>query len=331
MRTIEVTALAAQLTRPVIPIRLPTPYPVGSVWVYLLPGEPMTLVDTGPATRPAWRSLTAQLAAHGVAPHQVRRVLITHGHHDHMGVARVFQKLGAEVLAHPADRNNLGLHRHFFRLNRVLRDLGVRLPNRLVMMAGLWALDRTSRPVSRFLPVAEGHELPSAHGPIRVHHVPGHSPGHVAYELPEDGVWLSGDVLLADITPVAVLEPDPDDPSRPFPALSVYRRTLERLAGAPPRALLPAHGPAILEVSALARATLRRQEQRAQAILAKLSNTPQTVAEILAALYPDARGLRLFLAYSELYGHLLHLQETGVVAGFNEGGHWVFQRREQGR
>ncbi|BCW92291.1 MAG: hydrolase [Thermoanaerobaculum sp.] len=320
MKLEEVPAFAGQLARPVYPILLPTPYPVGPVWVYLLPGDPLTLVDTGPATGAAWRALKAGLAAYGLAPQDVRRVLVTHGHHDHMGLARKLQAFGAEVLAHPADRNNLGLRRHFANLNRVLYRLGVSFPNRMLMMVGLWALDRTSKPLKRFSPLAVGQEIPSQYGPLRVHHVPGHSPGHVAFELPEEGVWLSGDVLLSGIVPNAVLEPDPQNPSHPFPALSVYRSTLQKLASSPPRALLPAHGPAILEVAALARETLAKQEQRSQTILRHLSAQPQTLATILTAMYPKARGLSLFLAYSDLYGHLLELERQGLVVRASRNG-----------
>ncbi len=305
---------------------LPTPYPVGPVWVYLLPGDPLTLVDTGPATGVAWQALRAGLAGFGVQPQDIKRVLVTHGHHDHMGLARRLQRFGAEVFAHPADRNNLALRRHFANLNGVLRRLGVSLPHRLLMMVGLWALDRTSRPLTRVSPLADGQELPSSHGPITVHHVPGHSPGHVAFELPEASVWLSGDVLLSGIVPNAVLEPDPDRPTRPFPALCVYQKTLQQLASSPPRALLPAHGPPILDVAELARETLGKQEQRSQAILRHLSREPQTVAAILAAVYPKARGLALFLAYSDVYGHLLRLERQGRVERVNWGGKEAFRK-----
>lgn len=327
MNSTDVPAFAGKLRRPVYPILLPTPYPVGPVWVYLLPGKPLTLVDTGPATRVAWRALKAGLSAFGFGPQDIERVLVTHGHHDHMGLARALQKRGAEVFAHPADRNNLGLRRHFANLNRVLYRLGVSLPNRLLMMVGLWALDRTSRPLTRFSPLADGQELPSSHGPLTVHHVPGHSPGHVAFALPEDAVWISGDVLLSGIVPNAVLEPDPQNPSRPFPALSVYRETLQRLASKPSRALLPAHGPAVLEVAELARETLAKQQQRSQAILRHLSQEPQPLAVILSTVYPRARGLGLFLAYSDLYGHLLELERQGLVVRAKSNGVETFASR----
>lgn len=323
----EVPDLAGQLRRPVIPLLLPTPYPVGPVWVYLLPDEPVTLVDTGPATRLAWRSLGEQLARHGFAPQQIRRVLVTHGHHDHMGLARRLQQLGAQVYAHPADANNLGLRRHYRNLAQVLRSLGVGPGRRLLMMAGLWLLDRTSRPLRRFTPLAAGEELPAAAGSLRVHHVPGHSPGHVAFELYGEGVWLSGDVLLSGILPNAVLEADPEQPKRPYRALGVYRKTLATLAASPPRALLPAHGPAITEVQQLAQATLARQELRARQIWGELRTTPQTLAALLQRLHPRARGLGLFLAYSDLYGHLLEMEEQGLITRVTVRGVHSFARK----
>jgi len=321
-----VPELAARLGRPVIPLLLPTPYPVGPVWVYLLPDEPVTLVDTGPATPSAWRSLVAQLARHGLKPQDIRRVLVTHGHHDHMGLARRLQQLGAQVYAHPADAHNLALRRHYRQLAGMLRSLGLGPGRRLLMMAGLWLLDRTSRPLLHYTPLAPGDELPAAAGTLGVHHVPGHSPGHVAFELSRENVWLSGDVLLAGILPNAVLEADPEQPTRPYPALGVYRKTLKSLAASPPRALLPAHGPAVTEVQELARSTLARQELRSRQIWEALGPTPKTLATLLARLHPRAKGLGLFLAYSDVYGHLLDMEEQGLVARVTVGGVHSFAR-----
>lgn len=322
----QVFALAGKLSRPLVPLLIPTPYPVGPVWVYLLPGEPVTLVDTGPATRLAWKSLKEQLAQHGFWPQQVKQVLVTHGHHDHMGLATRFQRLGAEVFAHPADSQNLALRRHYRPLLSLLRSLGVRPSQRLFMVMGLWVLDTTSRPLQRFTPLAHGQELPSSFGVLRVHHVPGHSPGHVAFEIVGEDVWISGDVLLEGIVPNAVLELDPLCPERPFPSLSVFRKTLQQLRDAPPKALLPAHGPAIFQVAALAQETLSKQERRCQQLLSQLGDEPQPLGSLLRALYPKTSGLALFLAYSDLFGQLLHLEKQGAVLRTTRGKLLLFAR-----
>src|SRR5438876_9586377 len=68
-----------------LPLR--TPFAVGAVNAYLLAGEPLTLVDTGPATEEAWADLEAGLAGLGYGVGDIGRVLLTHGHVDHWGLA----------------------------------------------------------------------------------------------------------------------------------------------------------------------------------------------------------------------------------------------------
>ena len=72
---------------PVFTIPVPTPFPVGPVNVHLIAREPVTLVDTGPLTEDAWDALRHGLARHGFRVEDVERVLLTHGHQDHFGLA----------------------------------------------------------------------------------------------------------------------------------------------------------------------------------------------------------------------------------------------------
>ena len=216
----------AELPSWVVPISLPTPYPIGPVTLYLLVGEPLTLVDTGPATAAAWGGLQQALAARALRPEDVRRVLITHGHHDHFGLAHRLSVLGAELLAHPHDRRNLALDRNYPMLWRQLGQAGLPVFERLPLIAGLRLLDRTARPVVDVTWLAAGQELPHEHGRIRVHHLPGHTPGHVGFELCGEGVVVTGDTILDGLTPYAVVDADPENPGRPFPSLAAYGATL---------------------------------------------------------------------------------------------------------
>ena len=43
----------------IIPISLPTPFYIGPVNVYLIPEDPVTLIDTGPKTAEAVTALSA--------------------------------------------------------------------------------------------------------------------------------------------------------------------------------------------------------------------------------------------------------------------------------
>ncbi len=96
------------MTRPTIPdylhtISLPTPFPVGPVNVYLAEGEPLTLVDAGPRYAPAREALEAALAGHGYRVADLRRIVLSHAHPDHCGLAAELARVsGAEVLTHAA-------------------------------------------------------------------------------------------------------------------------------------------------------------------------------------------------------------------------------------
>ena len=69
-------------------IKIPTPYPVGPVNSYLIKNRPYTLVDPGPDYPEAKEALLEGLAALGVAPADLARVVLTHSQSDHCGPAR---------------------------------------------------------------------------------------------------------------------------------------------------------------------------------------------------------------------------------------------------
>ena len=72
--------------RPIAQLQLPVPW-LGSVNVWLLEGEPLTLVDTGPSNGRAAEALDDELARHGHAVKDIELVLVTHHHLDHSGMA----------------------------------------------------------------------------------------------------------------------------------------------------------------------------------------------------------------------------------------------------
>src|SRR5829696_2776606 len=83
------------------PIRIPVPLPhIGSVNAWLLRGEPLTLVDTGPRDDEALSALEAGLGRAGVGVEDIELVLVTHHHVDHTGLAAtIARRSGAHVAA----------------------------------------------------------------------------------------------------------------------------------------------------------------------------------------------------------------------------------------
>src|ERR671917_1834924 len=86
----------------IIPIVVPTPFYVGPVNVYLIAEDPVTLIDTGPKTREALEALKEGLRKARVRVSDIRRIVLTHAHEDHCGLAKSLrdEAKDAQVLVH---------------------------------------------------------------------------------------------------------------------------------------------------------------------------------------------------------------------------------------
>jgi len=125
----------------------------------------LSLIDAG--IGPAAGKILKQLQGHGHRPSDVKRILITHAHPDHVGgLAQLQAATGAQVLAHPLEHPMLKSR---------LSGAGGALP---------------------LLEVQAGELLPEVLGGMQVILTPGHTRGHVCFWQPEQRLLFCGDVLL---------------------------------------------------------------------------------------------------------------------------------------
>ena len=72
--------------------------------MYVIAGDPLTVIDTGIGTPEALAAMEAGLAAHGLSIEAIRQVVLTHKHADHIGLARdIRDRSGATVYIHEDD------------------------------------------------------------------------------------------------------------------------------------------------------------------------------------------------------------------------------------
>jgi glyoxylase-like metal-dependent hydrolase (beta-lactamase superfamily II) len=304
------------------PIVLPTPFPVGPVTFYVgdAPGEPLTLVDTGPHSSRTRAALDAGLAALGHAVAGLDRIVVTHAHADHFGLAAELQaESGAELVTHVwnvhalADYQDDRERRTEFYAG-LLRRAGVPVEILVTVYDATRAVNQFARPVGVDVTVDEGDELILAGLRWRVLHTPGHSAGLICLYEPASAALLSSDHLLADISSNPVVEPPPPGHHERLRSLALYRDSLQRVAAMHISRALPSHGPIIHDVAGLVSERMRFHERRVGRVLDALRAGARTTWDVTLALFPDKSPLDTFLAVSEVIGHLDLLEIDGRIA-----------------
>ena len=296
-------------------IVVPTPYACGPVNAYLIKDQPLTLVDPGPETDEAIKALDDGLSAFGVRAEEIKRVVITHAHSDHSGLAHwVAEKARAPVLVHKLEVRKLAPEYYYY-MERLPFFAEAGLPD-YELKDILNDADPVVKPVipESELEVAEGgEELLFSGGLLQVLHLPGHTSGHICLYNPDGRELLGGDFMLRHISPNPVMEADHKDFSKRIPSLRQYMESLERIAGINVRINLPGHGADILDNKETALRAHAHHERRLEKILGILGENGLNVYQVMRILYPKIRGFQIYLGISEVFAHLDYLLETGRV------------------
>ncbi|HVG39305.1 MAG TPA: MBL fold metallo-hydrolase [Pyrinomonadaceae bacterium] len=292
----------------IIPISLPTPFYIGPVNVYLIAEEPVTLIDTGPKTKEAREALREGLRRAGVRLMDVRRIVLTHAHEDHCGLARSLrdEAKDAEIFVHGWETG----HRAGRLENEETRALLVRAgvpPDEIKAMGRLYENMRAYADelgAHEYRELSDEMELEFANGSLKVIHTPGHTPGSCSFVREANRTIIAGDCALKRITPNPVLSPDPVDPTRRFRSLAEYLVSLARLRSFAPTLVHGGHGEPITDYEELFNRYLRAIRERQAAVLRAVTKAGVTGWDVANALFPDVDDLHRFLAVSEAVAHL---------------------------
>ncbi len=306
--------------------RMPLPLALDHVNLWLLDeGDDeeagWTIIDTGLALDAIKRDWETILATHGKP---VRRVIATHCHPDHLGLARWLQdKLGVPLWAtqgemltasawyHQLPGHNVGSMVALFRRHGLdearCEALASRGPSYRTRVDGL--------PVE-YHRLAEGDLVRIGARDWRVIVGYGHSPEHASLHCPELGVLISGDMLLPRIsTNVSVLASNPEDDP-----LQDFLDSLDRLTALPPDTLvLPSHGRPFRGVQARVAQLHAHHRDRLDALEAACA-IPQTACDLIPVLFSrELDGHQIMFAMGEAIAHLNCLKHAGKIRPVKDG------------
>ena len=306
---------------------------IGSVNAWLLRGDPLTLVDAGPANEEAFEALRAGLRDEGVRLEDIELVLGTHHHLDHVGLAATIQqRSGATVAvldrtADYAARYSAEIEDDRRFAHALMRHHGV--PEALVAdTEEFWDYIRAT--TEDFL--ADGDRVHAGGRSLRVIARPGHSTTDTLFVDDRDASAFAGDHLLATISSnTEICAPDRARDGRARSRLR-YLKNLELTAAMPLARLLTGHGAPVTEPKRLVRARLRDHRRRCERILAILDGGPRTAFEIACGLWPAQTVMQQsLLVVWEVVGNLELLLDAGAVAERVDGSGSVFELTPAGR
>ena len=293
--------------------------PVGGIGVnvYLVEDPVPTLIDAPPAGEACLKALREGMEPLGYAVEDIKRIIVTHPHFDHFGLARtIAEKSGAEVWvsgggAHwvedfEGERKNQEDYRR-----RFLLELGVEAPD---IECSMEFYDRASgfgqeTKVSRRL--KEGDEFTLASRVFAVAEVPGHSPWCLIIHDTDNTFAFTGDFLSEGVASNPLIQWI--DIARPASSLRTYIFSLEKIRAMGLKMAFPGHGEMISRPSRLIDDSLTAIGKRRQAILAILKSGRQTPVAIARRLFPKLPRAALYRAVSDVMSHLGMLEEEGLA------------------
>jgi glyoxylase-like metal-dependent hydrolase (beta-lactamase superfamily II) len=307
-------------------IRLPLRH-VGSVNAWLLRGDPLTLVDTGPANDEALQALRDGLRGEGVRLEDIELVLGTHHHLDHVGLAPAIRAASGARIALLAEAADYVAAAHA----QIERDRAY--SHRLMAAHGVpagvidddepfWDFLRDNS--STFEPdvrLADGDAVRAGARELEVLARPGHSRSDTLFVDRAAGEAFVGDHLLAGISSNTEIAPvGKAEGERPRPRTE-YLRNLARTARLPAGVLYAGHGRAITAHRALVDVRIAEHRTRAARIAGTLLHRPQSAYAIARRLWPETTVRRQpLLVVWEVLGHLELLVSAGLVYESREDG-----------
>jgi glyoxylase-like metal-dependent hydrolase (beta-lactamase superfamily II) len=306
--------------------RLSLPLPndsLGSVNVYaVMSADGLRLIDCGWNAPEVYTVLVDELQQLGKQVSDIREILVTHNHPDHIGlIERLVQETGARWLLHRLDATSewtevsdrqrmLGEMEHWLQINGMPQEEGETITH---------GMRRMPFSVPAYHPdmLLEGGEvLDWSPFCFEVLWTPGHAAGLVCLYERQFQLFLSSDHVLERISPnIGLYARQSGDP------LGEYLRSLRLVRELPVTQVLPGHGAPFSDLAGRVDALEAHHEQRLQAMMHVLADGEQTAYDIASRLawrgsergWQQLQPFDRLAALSETLAHLHYLTNQGQI------------------
>ena len=296
--------------------------------VYVVGTGPITLIDTAPKFPGSFETVKKQLNVAGFDFPDVDRIIITHGHIDHFGLAGQIEKAtGHAVDKYIPEEDAWRISSEFMKGGMWSEDA-----QKFADLVGMPAKDieRMRRrsaffihfgdPIDDALVMKEGDIFSGDGYRLQVIHTPGHTPGACCLYESNNKILFSGDHIIKHITPNPFVEVHRSrlrDPG--YQSLRAYDSSLSKVEQLDISYVYSGHGGHINELPGLISGYRKHHRRRKDLILKALRENPRAVYHLVPDIFQSVPDSEVFLAVSEIFVHLEILMDEGRVELAEEG------------
>ncbi len=306
--------------------RIPLPFRLDHVNIYLIEdGDGWAVLDTGISNEPT-RAVWEALVSGPLAGRRLTRLIVTHFHPDHIGLAGWLCEryelplltsqtcyLGCINISLSPGAMEAKPYRDFYLRHGMDEETA-----RRVSTQGHGYLRMVSPLPPTFRRLVAGDALSIGGRRFEVLSGNGHAPEQLMLYLPEEKIFLAADQVLAKITPnVSVWAVDPEgDP------LGLYMRSLRAISAhvAPDSLVLPGHQLPFLGVRQRCAELVAHHEERCAMIAVACAEGPKSVADLVPVIFHRPLDPhQLSFAFSEVHAHVNYMVGRGELAWQEQG------------
>jgi glyoxylase-like metal-dependent hydrolase (beta-lactamase superfamily II) len=291
--------------------------PLGKTFSYLLK-ESKTLIDTGINTQEAFQGLRKELGKHKIMPQDIEKIIVTHLHHDHIGLIETFRNFGTKIYAskQAAEREN--------NLQKLWANMYGYTKEELRLFGGSDHLNYLKRyrstfrgipePLSIDVQLDDGEILKLAEVILKIIWTPGHAPEHICLYDKKNKILFSGDHILPKITSHISLHTfQKNDP------LNDYLMSLEKVSNLQVETILPGHEHIFHDLKDRIIKLKKHHNTRLNEIKEILIDGPKTVYQIGKNIswdskpWPQMNFWTRRMAAAETYAHVIYLRNKQEI------------------
>jgi len=297
-------------------ITLPMPFRLRPVnVVVLVHGRGVALFDTGLNMGGTFPRLEDSLEVIGRSIRDIDHIFITHCHADHCGLAGRIKEISGAVI-HMSEIGRQIIHNNHDQrqvadtIKKFYVEQGIAEETVDAYLVFLRYFRRATVPFQVDECLDFNREYPIGDTAFEVFPTPGHARDHVCFFFRKEGMLISGDHILPEITPNL----SPDLFCTGFRPLQAMLDSLARIEDLPAARVLPAHGAPFSNLKRMVEEVRRHHGERKNLILESIEERPKTAFQISRdVLGTDLPGFDTFLALNETYAHLVELKHEGLI------------------